>query len=253
MKKVLLWPDTHVPLHDKRITRAFIKFIADYQPDEIVHMGDLMDFEAPSRWSKDTRAEFETSVFEESEVARKEILFPLREVYSGPVGLIEGNHDSRPRVYLNKYAPALAESRAFDVDVMLGFKELEILMLPDVYDVAPGWVATHGHLGGIRLNQVAGMTALNAAKKFGKNVALAHVHRLGVTHHTGGYSGSPHTMSGMEVGHFVNVPMAGYLKGSMPNWQTGFGILSVDGVNVRADAVLIHNNRFTVEGVSYKC
>ena len=30
-----------MPAHDKRITRSLISFIKDYQPDEIVHIGDL--------------------------------------------------------------------------------------------------------------------------------------------------------------------------------------------------------------------
>lgn len=253
MNRTVILPDVHVPIHDKRIIRAFIKFIADYQPDELLCIGDLMDYPQPSRWSKDTAAEYEGSVFEDSEVCKKEVLAPIRAVYGGKFTFIEGNHDERARVYLAKYSPALAESHAFDIDNMLDFTDYGIELMPDVYDVAPGWVATHGHRGGIRLNQVAGITALNAARKFGKNVVMGHTHRLSVVHHTGGYSGSPHTLSGMEVGHFVNVPMAGYLKGSMPNWQAGFGILTADGSHVRADAVPILNNRFTVEGVSYKC
>lgn len=216
-------------------------------------IGDLVDLPQPSRWSRDTRAEFEGSAFEDCEYTQKNVLQPIRDVYGGEFGLILGNHDSRIADYMEKHAPALAGPDGLSIEKMLNLTDFDVPILPEVYDVAPGWVATHGHRAGIRLNQVAGMTALNAAKKFGKNVALGHVHRLAVTHHTGGYSGSPRTLSAMEVGHFVNVPLAGYLKGSMPNWQAGFGILTIDGASVRADAVPILNNRFTVEGVSYKC
>src|SRR5690606_40528595 len=86
-------------------------FIKEFRPDEVIQIGDLMDFPQPSRWSKDTRAEFEGSVFRDAEYGIKNFVKPLRDVYDGPVKVIEGNHDERPRVYLEKYAPALAESR----------------------------------------------------------------------------------------------------------------------------------------------
>src|SRR5690606_19423085 len=68
-------------------------FIKQYQPDEVVQIGDLMDFPQPSRWSKDTRAEFEGSVFKDAEYGIKNFVKPLRDVYDGPVKVIEGNHD----------------------------------------------------------------------------------------------------------------------------------------------------------------
>lgn len=243
----------HVPIHDKRIVRAWLRFIKDYQPDEIVCIGDLLDYPQPSRWSKDTREEFEGSVFADSDAAKREFLTPLREVYGGPFGVIPGNHDTRPRDYLRKYAPALGESNAFDLDVLLDFEKYDTRLLPDFYDVAPGWVATHGHKGGIRLSQISGMTALSAAKKFGKSVVMGHTHRAGIIRHTVGFGGDVTSdLTGMEVGHFVNVPLAGYLKGSTPNWQTAFGILHVDGTYVRAELVPVEKGRFEVEGQVYK-
>jgi predicted phosphodiesterase len=252
LKRIVLIPDTHIPSHDKRIVRSLIKFIGDYQPDEVVHIGDLMDYPAPSRWSKDTREEFETSVFEESVIGQTEFLEPLRNAYSGPIGVIAGNHDTRPGDYLRKYAPALGESKAFDLEVLLNFPEYDIRLLPDFYDVAPGWVATHGHKGGIRLNQTAGLTALNAAKKIGKSVAMGHVHRWGLVAHTIGYPGAPETeIFGLECGHITNPSLMDYTKGTVMNWQTGFGMLYVDGTTVHPKAVKITGNKFVVEGETY--
>jgi predicted phosphodiesterase len=252
LKKIILLPDIHVPAHDKRITRSIIKFIGDYQPDEVVQIGDLMDYPAPSRWSKDTREEFETSVFEESLIGQQEILVPLRSVYPGPIGVIRGNHDTRPRDYLRKYAPALAESKAFDLDVLLNFPEYDVSILPDFYDVAPGWVATHGHKGGIRLNNTAGLTALNAAKRLGKSVAMGHTHRWGLVSHTIGYPGAPESETfGFELGHITNPSLMDYTKGTVMNWQTGFGMLYVDGATVHPVPIKITGSKFIVEGVTY--
>src|SRR5690606_19916072 len=136
----------------------------------------------------------------------------LRDVYSGPVGVIEGNHDERPRTYLAKYAPALAESKAFHIDALLGFDDFGIRWLPDFYEFAPDWVATHGHRGGIRLTQDAGKTALNAAIRFGSSVVMGHTHRLGAVPKTIGYDGNMRTLWGVEVGNLMNMKLAGYLK-----------------------------------------
>lgn len=246
-KTIVVISDTQHPYEDRKATQAVIDFIGAYQPDEVVHIGDLADFPQPSRWSKDTAAEFQGSVFEDAEYIKRKFFTPLREVYSGPLGVIEGNHDERPRVYLAKYAPALAESRAFHMDTMLGFDEFGVVWLPEFYEVAPGWIATHGHRGGIRLTQDAGKTALNAAVRFGKSVVMGHTHRLGLVGKSSGYAGNVSTLWGLEVGNLMNMKMAQYLKGATANWQQGFGIIKVDGDHVRAEAVSITDSKFVVD------
>lgn len=173
-KRTLILPDTQIPFDDRKALKKVVEFVGAYQPDEIVHIGDLMDYPSPSRWTKDTRGEFEGSVYQDSETAKKRFLEPLRAVYDGPVGVHEGNHDERPRVYLDKYAPALSGTDAFNVETLLDFDGFGVELLPEFYEIAPGWISTHGHRGGIRLNQIAGNTALNAAKKFGKSVIMGH-------------------------------------------------------------------------------
>src|SRR5690606_14038131 len=128
-KSYVVISDTQVPFEDKKAMAAVIRFIGEYQPDEVIHIGDVVDFPQPSRWNKDTRGEFEGSVFRDAEYAIRNLIQPLREVYAGDIGFLEGNHDERPRVYLSKYAPALAESHAFDMDILLEFDNYEIRKL----------------------------------------------------------------------------------------------------------------------------
>lgn len=252
-KRIVIVSDTQIPYDDRKAVKAVIGFIGDTQPDEVVHIGDLADFPQPSRWSKGTAAEFEGSVFEDSEQIKRRFLGPLREVYDGPVGVHEGNHDERPRVYLSKYAPALAESGAFDIGTLLDFDGFGITQLPEFYKVAPGWITTHGHRGGIRLTQTAGNTALNAAKRMGVSVVMGHTHRLGIGSHTLGYGGKVEKMvTGMEVGNLMDMRQASYLKGATANWQQGFGVLTVDGKHVNAQAISITDRRFTVDGHTWE-
>lgn len=249
---IVVIPDTHYPAHDRKALNAVIEFIAEIQPDQVIHIGDLMDYPQPSRWTKDTRAEFEGSVYGDSEKVFEHFLKPLRDGYDGPIGIHEGNHDERPRVYMEKYAPALAQTDMFNFDKLCRFEELRIDTLPPFYDVAPGWITTHGHRGGIRLNQNAGITATNGATKLHKSIVMGHTHRMGISHRTGGIGGIPETVTGLEVGNLMDQTKAGYLKGGTGNWQTGFGVLEIDGKYVQPRLIPINNGRFTYNGKVFK-
>jgi predicted phosphodiesterase len=252
-KRIVVIPDTQLPYHDRKALKSVIKFIGDYKPDEVIHIGDVMDFPQPSRWTKGTAGEFEGSVFADCEQAKRTLFEPLRKVFDGPIGVHEGNHDERPRTYLSKYAPALAESGAFNIETLLDFREFDVKLLPEFNKIAPGWITTHGHRGQIALSRVAGNTALNAAVKFSTSVVMGHTHRMGVLSKTHGYAGNiTSQVTGMEVGHLMNQKLAQYLKGGTGNWQMGFGILTVESGYVKPELVPISRGRFTVDGVTWE-
>lgn len=251
-KSYVVISDTQLPYEDKSAVKALVNFIGAYKPDEVVHIGDVMDYPQPSRWTKGTAAEFEGSVFKDSEYAKRTFLEPLRNVYDGPIGFLEGNHDLRARAYLSKYAPALAESGAFDFESLLDFEKFEISRLPDFYEFAPGWIMTHGHLGRLSISRIAGNTALNAAKKLGKSVIMGHTHRLGKGSHSVGYDGKVvKTLTGVEVGNLMDMKKADYLKGGAGDWQQGFGVVHVDGNHVDVQLSHINGKKFTVDGRTY--
>lgn len=249
-KRVVVIPDTQIPYDNRRALKILIQFIGDYQPDEVVHIGDCMDYPTPSRWSKGSAEEFSKQMLEDNEQAKRRFLAPLRAVYDGPVGIHEGNHDLRPREYLTKYAPALAEfSDQFHIEKLLDFDGFGVELLPAFNKIATGWITTHGHLGQISLSRIAGNTALNAAKKFNASVVMGHTHRQGIGSQTYGFSGNVNQqVTGVEVGHLMDQTRAAYLKGGTGNWQLGFAVLTIDGQHVHPELVPIHRGRFTVDG-----
>lgn len=252
-KRIVVISDTQIPYDDRKALKAVVKFIGEYKPDEVIHIGDLMDYPQPSRWNKDSAGEYEGSVFADSEQCKTRFMEPLRKVYSGPIGVHEGNHDERPRTYLAKYAPALAESGAFNIETLLDFDGFGFTLLPEFNKIAPDWVTTHGHRGQISLSRIAGNTALNGAKKFNTSIVIGHTHRLGIGSHTSGYGGNvSKTVTGMEVGNLMNMKLAQYLKGGTGNWQQGFGLLSIEGKHVKAETIPILNGRFSVDGRSWE-
>ena len=250
MKRILVVSDTQMPFDDRKTLKAVIRAIGDLQPDEVIHIGDLMDYPTPARWSKGTAEEFSKHMLEDNEQAKRRFLAPLRAVYDGPVGVHEGNHDLRPREYLTKYAPALAEfSDQFHIEKLLDFDGFGIELLPEFNKVAPGWITTHGHRGQISLSRIAGNTALNAAKKFNTSVVMGHTHRQGVGSQTYGFSGDVKKLvTGVEVGHLMDQRKAEYLKGGTGNWQLGFALLTIDGQHVHPELVPITRGCFTVDG-----
>lgn len=251
MEKIVVFSDTQIPFEDSRAVRGVINFIGEYKPDEVVHIGDLMDYPQPSRWTKGTKEEFEGSVYEDSEYAKKKFLTPLREMYDGPVKVIEGNHDERVRLYVEKYAPAVSGTDYFHFESLLDFDGFGIEAVRGFYEFAPGWVMTHGHLG-LPLSNIAGRSAMRAANKIGKSVVQGHTHRLGQCSETYGYQGKTTTRTGVEVGNLMDMKKAQYLKAGSANWQKGFAILHVDGKNVTPELVPVHSNgSFVASGEVY--
>ncbi len=252
-KRICVISDTQMPYDDRRAVKALIRFIGDYRPDELIHIGDLMDFPQPSRWNKGTRGEFEGSIFEDCDQAKRRLLEPIREVYDGPFGVHEGNHDLRPREYLAKQAPALAESGTFNIENLLDFDGFGIGLLPEFNKIAPDWITTHGHRGQISLSRISGNTALGAARKFNTSVVMGHTHRQGILSETKGFSGEvKKQMTGMEVGHLMNQKLASYLKGGTGNWQLGFGLVTIDGNHVKPELIPINQGKFTVDGHTWE-
>jgi predicted phosphodiesterase len=248
-RRIVIISDTQIPFDDRKAVAAVVRFITDTQPDEVVHIGDLMDYPSPSRWTKGTAEEFALRIKPDSEQAKRRFLEPLRAGYSGPIGVHEGNHDSRPRDYLSKYAPALIEYEdQFRFENLLDFNGFGVNVLPEFYKLAPAWVSTHGHRGGIRLSQRASDTAYAAMMRFNASVIIGHTHRQGIKPQTFGYGGNQKVFWSMEVGNLMNMKLAHYLKGATANWQTGFALLTVEGTHVKPELVPIIGGRFTVDG-----
>lgn len=250
MKRVVVISDTQVPYHDQKALKNLINFIGDYQPDELYQIGDLNDYETPSRWNEGTRLEYSQQVKSESELTKRILFEPLRKVYSGPFGILEGNHDLRPRTYLASHAPALAEYASdFHFSKLLDFEGFGIDLTPAFHKVGPDTALVHGHeIKG--MSQVAGATAARHSSKTGMNIVMGHTHRLGVIRNTQNCVDTSRMRWGFEVGNLMDRRKAGYLgSGGVANWQTGFGILYVGDHDVSPYPIDVRRDgSFVVEG-----
>lgn len=257
-KTIVIMPDVQAPLHDEALVDKFVQFLADYEPDELAQVGDFTDSTEISRWVRGKKPEFAGDLQQGFDISRY-ILEKIRDVFSGRFRIVRSNHDDRLELYIQGCAPGLASLRALTIENLVGFEDFGVEFIRDeVVELTPEardpWIMCHGDEGA--LNQVAGRTAFNLAKnKFGANVICGHTHRAGLTSESYGYNGKIRdTRYGLEVGHFMDLTKADYLKkkGVGANWQQAFGILHVHGSQVYPQLVSVdYNGNFSVEGKLY--
>jgi predicted phosphodiesterase len=111
-------PDIHVPFHDEKAVSCALAFIRHYKPQAVFQLGDLADFYAISRFSRDPerRARF----MEEIHACRK-MLERIREAAGGEALFyyIQGNHEYRLTRYLWDKAAELHGIDALDITNLL--------------------------------------------------------------------------------------------------------------------------------------
>ncbi|WPH58296.1 phosphoesterase [Streptomyces phage LuckySocke] len=257
-RTIVIMPDVQAPLHDEKLVDKFVQFLADYEPDELAQVGDFTDSTEISRWVRGKKGEFAGDL-QFGLNSGKRILEKIRDVTDVRFRIVRSNHDDRLELYIAGCAPGLEGLDALTIENLAGFNEFDVEFIRDeVVELTPEardpWIMCHGDEGS--LNSIAGRTAFNLAKnKFGANVVCGHTHRAGLTSESYGYNGQIRdTRHGMEVGHFMDLTKADYLKkkGVAANWQQSFGILHVHGSKVYPQLVTVdYDGNFSVEGKLY--
>ena len=251
-RTIVVMPDVQAPLHDEELVNKFVRFVGEFQPDELAQVGDFTDSTEISRWVRGKKGEFAGDLQTGFDVSRA-ILEDIRDVFDGRFRIVRSNHDDRLENYIETCAPGL-NLRDITLEKQVGFDEYDVEFVRDsVVEIAPGWVMAHGDEGS--LSPVAGKTAFGLAKnKFGVSTVCGHTHRAGKTSESTGYNGKiRNTLTGLEVGHFMDLTKADYLKkkGVAANWQQAFGILEIYGDKVFSHLVEVQDGQFSVNGVLY--
>lgn len=223
MKRFVIVPDLQVPFHAPKPVKVLSRFIRDWEPDEVLCVGDLCDFPSLSRWHRGLRGEYDLSLNDQ----RNQAVRLLEEL--NVKHLMRSNHDDRLELYLQQKAPALEGLDELRLENFLRLDSLGVTFHRKPYEFSPGWWLLHGDESGC--SQVPGMTALGLVKKIGGSVVCGHTHRLGLVPNTESVGGLiTSTRYGFEVGCMMDLAKASYLapKAGSANWQVGFGILTVD-------------------------
>ena len=208
-RRVMFWPDTHLPYQDKRAVDLALK-IADYfKPKLLILLGDILDCNGFSRFEFDTsdpRTFFKTELDEWHKLARS-----IVDATPGAERLyIVGNHEQRIQRWLWKN-PHLKGDESFDLSHRLRLAEygFDPEIKEEVELCQRALTAKHGEfLGG----QTAGVAVRKEMARSGTSVVMGHVHTAAVVTQRDKRG----LRMGVESGHLGLNPQ--HYKPSIQNW-----------------------------------
>ena len=252
-KTTLIIPDVQYPYHDSLALAKLIKVAKDHQPDQIVQIGDGIDFPQVSQWSKGTAGEYADTLQEHIEGFRSDVLQPLRAaVPSAKILWLEGNHDLRLREFVRKYAAPLAPLKALEIPSLFALKDLDISYEQGPVRIATNTLAIHGHESG---GYCASASAWDAkfTKRYGsdKSFVFGHTHQPFLITRSYGYGGKVTPRFTMNAGSVMDPVAATYVKDGAVNWTMSFGFLTDDGKRVYPELVTMVDRGFLFHGDKY--
>jgi hypothetical protein len=244
MKKIVIVSDLQVPYHDPVAVSNLTKFIKVFKPDQVVTIGDEIDLPQISRWEEGRMGSYAQTLDDDRNLT-VDILWDLQ-----VSDVIRSNHTDRLYNVIMAKIPSFAALPELRFEKFLKFDELGITFHKNPMPIAPNWIAVHGDHTPIKPQ--GGLSALEGARRHGKNVISGHTHRAGrsaFTEASGGRIGR--VLHGVEVGNLMDFKQAAYTKGSA-NWQQAFAIMYVDKKNVQVDIIHIEKDgTFIVSGKRY--
>lgn len=257
---IVVLPDWQVPLHDQKKILAVARFIGDFQPMAVAHVGDMTDSTQLGRWARGLRKEFDGGL-EGAFVQTRWLLDYHRAYYDGPFHLMKSNHDERLELAIEQRLPGIAEltirGQKLNIQNALRLEDYGVTWHDQPYAIAPGWLLMHGDEGGT--SSIPGNTALGLARGAWSSVVCGHSHRAGIAWTTVGVGEQRSPMAGLEVGHMMQLSGAEYLgRARLANWANAFGILWLHRRNkkkteVHPQLVPVHpDGSFMVGGERYR-
>ena len=244
MKKIVILSDLQVPYEDVHVVQNIARFLKTFKPDQTVTIGDEIDFQTISKWSEGTPLAYEQTLADDRDRCVN-LLWEL-----GVTDCIRSNHTDRMYHTIMKKVPSFLSLPELRFEKFMKFDELGIKFWKGDMPIAPNWIAVHGDHTPIKPQ--GGLSALEGARRRGKNVISGHTHRAGrssFTEASGGRTGR--ILHGVEVGHLMDTTKASYTKGVF-NWQQAFAIMYVHNKNVQVDLIYIEKDgTFTVQGKVY--
>lgn len=165
--------DLHGDFYDPIAFGLVIDFIKREKPDNVVLVGDIVDFYKVSRFDKNPNRI--DSLQNELDFVHDKLLKPIRQaVPEAKIHYVEGNHELRLRKYLWRKAAELASLRVLNIKDLLGLKELDITYHEKFHKIGDLYFF-HGDV----IRKHSGYTARAMYEKHGITLLHGHSHRDG--------------------------------------------------------------------------
>lgn len=248
----ILYGDTHFPNQDEQVLQILETIVGEYQPNKIIHMGDLLDCYNLSHFDKNPKRIH--NLQSEIDQARAHLLRMRMQSPDSEFWFLEGNHCDRLRRTLwnlEGTAAALNQLSVFQNSmtwpVLLGLEELGIKFLAyndqTTEQILPKWILKHGSM----VSKHSAYSAKQEHEKYGMSGSSGHTHRMGMfmqRDHNGNHVW-------FETGCTCRLDPEYAID---PNWQQGFIFLTFDleAGAYQAEPVYIHNGRTVFRNKVYQ-
>lgn len=217
IQKTVLMPDLHYPHVDERVFEVLNEFIFDYDPDELVYMGDQISLDCISFWNKKKpllkegqRLVNDFNGFNENVLMLHENITrsDIRRTF------IIGNHEERITSYVEEH-PELEDF--LDIDKNLGLTERGYKVIPynEAHRVGKLYVI-HGRYWNM-------YHASKHSNEFKANVVYGHVHNPQMYTKISPVDSKEYHMA-TSLPCLCNIK-PDYKKNAPNHWVNGFGIV----------------------------
>jgi predicted phosphodiesterase len=219
MRCVVIITDVHVPDNDKPLWKAFLKFVADLLPDEIVLGGDFLELESCSQ-----HAGANLIMYAHDVDAGNAALDALQSASPATkVTYLEGNHETRLSRFLSSKAPTLMGSLGLPAALRLDARGIDWVP-EDQQPIARGDLdILHGHQMGTgkahSLPKYHSNRAIEVYGRPGRTVTYGHTHKP--QRMTLPSVGGNKRAVGLGCGRTLK---PGWLHGSEAGWEHEFGL-----------------------------
>ena len=243
IKTAVVFSDTHCGFEDRKALDVVYKVIDILQPQQVIHLGDLLDAYGISSFSKDpTRIE---TLQDEINTA-KTILRTIRTIAPDTkLTLFEGNHEHRLSRTISNMEQGAREIARLDnfQDAMtwpslLQLSKVKCSFVPynkqPVTTLIPQLLLKHGTV----VRKFSGYTARGEFENVHQSGMSGHTHRLSKYYH----STLGKNYYWIETGCTCNIQPEYVLN---PNWQQGFAVVTYTNKEL-LDIELIHINHSTM-------
>lgn len=269
-KLALFLPDAQVPFQDETAMKLANLAIVQTMPDEIVLLGDMLDFPSLSRF--ETLPEHKGNIQSSIDYLHSWIGQIRADAPDAIISYILGNHEQRLHKHIVqnnaeflgiKRANAEQELGMFTIGHMLRLDELEV----DLYSGYPGatyWLsdelrATHGDI--VRSSGSTASAMIN--KDPSSSVVFGHVHRQELQWKTTQtrdgnrqrYAMSPGTLadiSGSTPSYGNSIDEHGAVVERAENWQNGIGIVEFSNTSSNPNIIHFNDGEMMIDGRTYK-
>lgn len=211
--KVTVLPDLHIPYHDKKTWQNVLKYLRDFKPNEIVLLGDFLDFSQISSHNRENlKALTETSLDDDYRVGNQ-CLDELQAVQK-KITFISGNHD----YLVNRFIDAFPQLKgSIEVPLRLNLKERGVKYVPFWESGAVHKIGKATFIHGYYTNDGHAKKHLSAWEE---NVFYGHLHDTQSYSKTN--NGSNKTKIAQSLGCLCDYRQY-WMKGRPSRWQQAFG------------------------------